>query len=74
MLYLIANKTTAAEHGFPAKNHVVNGNLVLLNEREVVFSPTLSGTLEQRAAQLSASIYTEPELQIIINEGGWNNA
>jgi hypothetical protein len=44
---------------------------VILNEKEVNVCSTLSGSLEERAAQLGGEVYTYESAMQVINEGGW---
>ena len=77
MLYIIANKAQAVDYGFTIRGHRVNGNLILLNEKEIENNPTLSAsketTLEERCKPISGTIFTHQEIIHELEQGGWNN-
>lgn len=61
MLYIIADKERASVSGFNVSLHRTSGSWVVLNEKEVRFSQTLTGTLEERAKELGGKVYTLAE-------------
>lgn len=71
MRYIIADKTLADSQGFPINTHRVNGNQIILNEKEV-YSILPGNTLEDKIGLISGTIYTHAEINKIINKGGWN--
>ena len=77
MLYIIANKRQAVDYGFSIRGHRVNGNLILLNEKEVESNPALSAsndnTLEERCKLISGTIFTHQGIIHELEQGGWNN-
>jgi len=75
MRYIIADKAKAIAHGFTLKGHRTNGNLILLNEKEVDNNPALpSGTtLEEKCELIVGTIYTHQGIINVIEQGGWNN-
>lgn len=73
MRYVIANKTLAGEKGFSLKTHRTHGDLMLLNEKEVVNNPALhAGSLADRASEIAGTVYTCAAVKHVLNEGGWN--
>lgn len=75
MRYIIADKAKAIAHGFTLQGHRVNGNLILLNEKEVECSHALSSapTLEKKCELIVGTIYTHQGIINEIEQGGWNN-
>lgn len=75
MRYIIADKAKAVAHGFALHGHRINGNLILLNEKEVEYSPALSSspTLEKKCEPIMGTIYTEQGIINELEQGGWNN-
>ena len=75
MRYIIADKARAVAHGFALHGHRVNGNLILLNEKEVEYSHALSSapTLEEKCAPIMGTIYTHQGIINELEQGGWNN-
>lgn len=56
MEYVIANRKKAVDFGFAENEHVVNGSVMCLNEKEVMMSACLIGTLSERASTLGGPI------------------
>lgn len=75
MRYIIADKVQAVQHGFTINGHRVNGNLILLNEKEVTSCPALSSaaTLESKCQLITGTIYTHQGIINALEQGGWNN-
>jgi len=75
MRYIIANKNQAVTYGFPIHGHRVNGNLILLNEKEVACSHALSSakTLGDKCKLIAGTIYTHQGVINELEQGGWNN-
>ena len=75
MRYIIADKAKAVAHGFVLHGHRVNGNLILLNEKEVECSHALSSapTLEKKCELIMGTIYTYQGIINELEQGGWNN-
>lgn len=71
MKYVIADAGLALEHGFRAIGHKTKAGLIILNEREVMIKPSLSGTLDERAAQINGKAMTAAEVDNETNNGGW---
>lgn len=75
MRYIIADKQQAVQHGFALNGHRTNGNLILLNEKEVTSSHALSSavTLEEKCQLITGTIYTHKGIINALEQGGWNN-
>lgn len=71
MRYVIANKALAVDAGFPTVGHRVQGNLILLNEKELMCSAALTGTIDERAAAIEGTVYTHEGINYALQEGGW---
>lgn len=61
MIYIITNKSKAENYGFSSDTHIVSGNLMCLNEKEVMATQTLNGTLSERVKTLGGKQYTLAE-------------
>jgi hypothetical protein len=75
MRYIIADKVKAVAYGFELHGHRVNGNLILLNEKEMECNPALASapTLEKKCELILGSIYTHQDIINELEQGGWNN-
>ena len=73
MRYVICRKDLAVDNGFDSAVHRVNGNLILLNEKEIVSNTSLSGAdFEEKTKSIMGNIYSHEEINQVLNEGGWN--
>lgn len=70
MRYFLANYEKAASLGFNPHTHKNNGNLMLLNEREVMACRGLEGTAEERATSLEATLYTTNQAKVKLSKLG----
>lgn len=71
MRYVVANKEKALDAGVLLLGHLVKGESIILNEKEVMCLPSLDGELEDRILLLDGIVYTNTSLNQIISEGGW---
>lgn len=71
MKYIVANKKKALDAGVSLLGHLVKGEYIILNEKEVMFLPYLDGELEDRIFSLGGIVYTNTRMNQIISEGGW---
>lgn len=62
MRYVIADKEKSKIAGFDLAGHKSRGSEVALNEKEVMDSQWLGGTLAERAAKIGGAVYTEREV------------
>lgn len=69
MKYILASKDKCQELGIKISGHITKDSRVVLNEKEVAFSPVLSDlTIEEKANMVDGVIYnTASELLNIIN-------
>lgn len=69
MKYILAPKSKCLEYGIKISGHITKDNSIVLNEKEVMFSPNLSGDcIEDKAQIIEGVIYdTASELLNIIN-------
>lgn len=67
MEYIIANREKAKDWGFSEIGHTVSGNLICLNEKEVINNPSLNGSLAERAELLGGCISSITEAKMIMN-------
>lgn len=66
MRYIIANKQKALDAGFNEIGHTINGELICLTEKEVRFSPNLTGEFIERVASIDGVIAnTEEALSVM---------
>ena len=66
MRYVVANKEKALDAGVLLLGHLVKGESIILNEKEVMCLPSLDGEL-----LLDGIVYTNTSMNQIISEGGW---
>ncbi len=69
MLYIIANKQKAAEVGISPRGHRVNGDHIIVNEKELNYVP--GDTLEERAGRVDGKVYDAIEIKKLIIKGDW---
>ncbi|MBO6248184.1 MAG: hypothetical protein J6N54_05175 [Bacteroidales bacterium] len=69
MLYIIANKQKAAEVGISPLGHRVNGDHIIVNEKELNYVP--GDTLEERAGRIDGRVYDAIEIKKLIIKGDW---
>lgn len=69
MLYIIANKQKAAEVGILPRGHRVNGDHIIVNEKELNYVP--GDTLEERAGHIDGKVYDAIEIKKLIIKGDW---
>lgn len=67
MQYIIADLKKAIDWGFLELSHLIKGNKICLNEKEVINNQAMSGTLAERAEILGGSVLTATETKQIIN-------
>lgn len=67
MEYIIANRQKAKNWGFTEMGHAVRGSFICLNEKEVMSSPSLTGTLGERAAELGGYVASVTEAKLVMN-------
>ncbi|MGM9779383.1 MAG: hypothetical protein ACI3ZD_13815 [Prevotella sp.] len=74
MNYIVCTTIKAKEYGFQMYGRISNGKDVFLNEKEVINSQTLNGTLEERAETLEGKVLTETEALKLKNiDESWKN-
>lgn len=71
MQYIIANKNKAIQKGFTIIGHRTHGDKILLNEKEVLDSPRLSGELKERVEEVDGYVYSEARVINITKSEGW---
>lgn len=73
MRYLIASKAKAHDFGIVTEGHHYKDGKIILNEKEVMFCPTLRQyeTLEAKAQELGAEIYDMVSIKETIKKGDW---
>ena len=69
MRYILADMVKARAHGINLVGHRTKGDLVALNEKEVLCTPALASapTFEEKVAMLDGTIYTGAEIIDILN-------
>ena len=68
MVYIVAKKEVAAKFGFVLKFHRTNSSQVLLNSKEIVVNQKLSGTFEERVAEIGGEVFNEKDMLHQLNE------
>ena len=71
MVYVVASKGKACSFGFNPNRHRTNSTEIILNNKEIVCNQNLSGTFEERVAQLNGVTYSEKDLLHELND--WLN-
>lgn len=71
MRYVIAKSKTVRCAGLNEGGHRTKEGLIIINEKEVMNNDFLEGNFEDRVQVLGGTIYTNVEINNIINEGGW---
>jgi hypothetical protein len=67
MEYIIADREKARNWGFSEVGHIVRGNLICLNEKEIMNSLSLEGSLKERAEQLGGWVTSMSEAKMVMN-------
>lgn len=70
MRYIVADKGKATGYGFDTWLHRFSATEMLLNEKEVIFSQTLTGDFNERVDALKGKILTSKEAIEYIK--GWS--
>lgn len=68
MEYILADRKKAGEWGYSELGHVVRGNLICLNEKEVMNNEAMTGTLADRAEKLGGRVSSLSETKILLNQ------
>ncbi len=71
MKYAICNKEKALAVGIRELGHRTKDTEILLNEREIIINPNLTGTLEERVAALDGTAYSRTGVYQYINQNNW---
>lgn len=71
MRYVIAKTKTVTNAGISDNGHRTKKGLIIINEKEIMNNDFLKGDFEARVQILGGMIYTNVEINNIINEGGW---
>lgn len=68
MKYILADKSKCVELGIKISGHITKDDKVVLNEKEIMFSPVLTtGSIEDKAVLLGGKVFnTSAELLNII--------
>ncbi len=66
MRYAITEIEKAKTYGFTTFGHKTNGDLICINENELINAPTMSGTLEERVTALEAELLSDSEAKIVM--------
>lgn len=65
MKYVICLRSSAELHDFKTAYHLMDDQRVVLSEKEVLSSRAVTGTLEERAAQLDGIVSSLQEVKFI---------
>jgi len=68
MKYIVTTIKKAIELNINTVGHFKKGDLIVLNQNEVLNSPNLDGDLDSRVKQLGAKIYTQQFIKRIIKK------
>ncbi len=67
MRYIIADKTKAVNYGFLVETHRCNGDMMCINEKDLMNTLCLSGTIEERAYKLGGVVCDQYEALAFMN-------
>ncbi len=67
MRYIIADKTKAVNYGFLVETHICSGDMMCINEKDLMNTVCLSGTLEERADKLGGVVCDQYEAMAFMN-------
>ncbi|MBD5357445.1 MAG: hypothetical protein HDR88_10645 [Bacteroides sp.] len=67
MNYIIADKSKAVNYGFQIETHLCNGDMMCINEKELMNSVCMSGNLIERADKLSGVVCDQYEALEFMN-------
>jgi len=67
MEYVIADIKKAQDWGFSEIGHKVSNSIIYLNEKEIMNSQSLKGSLTERADQLEGRVVSVTEAKLIMN-------
>lgn len=67
MRYIIADKSKAINYGFMAETHLCSDNMMCINEKDLINSVCISGTLEERADKLGGVVCDQYEAIAFMN-------
>jgi len=68
MRYVLAETEKAMWYGFKKITHRVVGDMMILNEKELMANANLDGEVEERAELVGGEVLTENELLSKLNE------
>ena len=69
MKYVLVSKEQARIYGFHLRGHMENGDNIVLNEKEILFSPNLKAdTFPEKVKILGGESYSFSEIINIINK------
>jgi hypothetical protein len=68
MKYIVTTIKKAVDINVDTVGHFKKGDLVVLNQNEILNSPNLDGDLDSRVKQLGAKIYTQQFIKRIIKK------
>lgn len=67
MRYAVVDVEIAESLGFSKTTHRIVPQGMILNEKEIMVSPSMKGTLNERVNSIQAVLYTESGLHRLIN-------
>jgi hypothetical protein len=71
MKYIIIDKAMLQRIGIRLAGHRTNGNLVLLNEKELMSVPGMDGnTVDERAKKIGGTVYSHDAIMHELKQGG----
>lgn len=72
MRYIKIARTIAALHSISEGVRLVSDTDIIINEKDLINQPELSGTLEDRVALLDGEFLSNNEVKQLMNKGGYN--
>ncbi len=68
MKYIITTINKAIDIGINPVGHFKKGDLIILNQNEILNNPNLDGDIDARVKQLEAKIYTQQYVKRMIKK------
>ena len=67
MRYIIADKSKAVDYGFQVETHLCNGDMMCINEKDLMNSVCISGSLNERAEKLNGVVCDQYDALAFMN-------
>ena len=72
MRYIVISMDNAVKYGVCTYRHQRKGGKVIVNEKELLMNPVLTGSVEERVEQTGGTLMSDAEAIQLANKGGWS--